>query len=103
MIAKKYLIENYDCSEYLGHYENDYLLNNSLLSILPYKDVCIHPICQHLIIGYMGEDKLELCYQFQTQGLWIFYPDKKHYKQIDSSLREFIDNCKDEITFDPDQ
>lgn len=100
MIAKKYLVENYDCSEYLIDYENGCLINKSLQLILHYRDISIHPIYQHLIIGYLGTDMLELCYQFQTQGIWIFYPGDKRYQQINSSLREFIDNYRNGISFD---
>lgn len=89
MIAKKYLIENYDCSEYLSAFEDSYLLN--LLQILPYKDIVTHPITQHLTIGYIGKDKLEVCYQFQKSGIWAFYPTTQEYEKLSSSIQELID------------
>jgi hypothetical protein len=87
VVAKKYLSENYECSEYLSKYEDGYYHNESYLQVvLPVAEASIDSTHNHLVIGHAGTDGIEFCYRIHEPGIWAFYPAESRFQKLAESI-----------------
>ena len=92
MIAKKYLSENYDCSEYLSKYEDGFYDDESYLQlVLPVTEASIDSTHQHLVIGYAGADGIVFCFRIHKSSVWAFYPIDAKFRKVASSVSELVE------------
>ena len=86
MIAKKYLVENYDCSEYLSEYENGYLQ-----LVIPVSEASIDAKHHHLVFSHTDTNGIEFCFRIHKPGIWAFYPIEASYIKVAASIDQLID------------
>ncbi len=95
MIAKKYLIENYDCADYFSVYEDGYHDDPSCLQlVLPVSEVSIDPKHHHLVIGHAGADGIEFCFRIHKAGVWAFYPIEERFQKVATGISQLIEGWR---------
>jgi hypothetical protein len=91
VIAKKYLVENYDCLELISKYEEGYYDRQSFLQlVVPIAEVSIDKNHHHLVTGHAGTDGIEFCLRIHNQGVWVFYPIETRFHKVSDSISQLI-------------